>query len=114
MARFLGWLHGKAIAGDNGAVIYGGPGSIQAQRTYFTGYAFPPQIFTGWNPRLVAGGRARVANPAMPTTGGGQPVGVRQSPLSRALEALPPPHPPNLPPLPHPRAQPCPLPSPTL
>lgn len=88
MARALGWLHGKAIAGDNGAVRYGAAGSISAQRTYFTGYAFPPQIFTGYDARRVAGGRARVAAPALPGAGGPQPAAVRQSPLSRAMESV--------------------------
>lgn len=85
-ARFLGWLHGKAIAGQNGAVRYDGPGSIQAQRTYYTGYVFPPQIFTGWNPRHVAGGRARVATPAFPATT--SPMASAQTPTSRAMEAV--------------------------
>jgi hypothetical protein len=88
LASVLGWLHGKAIAGDNGAIRYGGPGSIQAQRSYFTGYAFPPQIFTGWNPRRVAGGRARVMRPQLPNTGGGNPVAALASPLTRAMEAV--------------------------
>jgi|SRR5579859_1688813 len=87
-AQFLGWLHGKAIAGDNGAIRYGGPGSIQAQRTYYTGYVTPAQIFFGYSAQRVAGGRARIATPSLPSTGGGQPAGLLKSPLERAMEAV--------------------------
>ena len=86
LAKALGWLHGKAIAGDNGAVRYGGPGSIQAQRTFYTGYAFPPQLFTGYDPRKVAAGAIRNTPGAFPATS--TPAGVLGSPVSRALEAV--------------------------
>lgn len=88
LARVLGWLFGKAIAGDNGAIRYGGPGDIQANRTAFKGYAFPAQMFTGYSATRVAGGRARVAHPSFPATGSARPDTVLQSPLNRAMEAV--------------------------
>ena len=88
LSRFLGWLHGKAIRGDNGAIRYGAAGSIQAQRTHYTGYVFPPQIFTRYSAARVAGGRARVAPPAYPGAGGPAPSSLMASPLTRAMETV--------------------------
>lgn len=87
MARALGWLYGKAIAGDNGAIRYGGgPGDLQAQRSAYTGYAFPPQLFTGYDPRKVAAGAIRATPAAYPATT--TPAGVLSSPLARAMESV--------------------------
>jgi len=57
IARGLGWLYGKAIKGDNGAIRYGYP--APGTRAKFSGYAFPPQAFAGYDPRKVAAGAAR-------------------------------------------------------
>jgi len=81
IARGLGWLHGKAIKGDNGAVRYGWPAI--GTRNNFTGYAFPPQIFTGYDPRRVAGGAVRVSTPALSTST--TPVSENYSPLQQAM-----------------------------
>src|SRR6266567_2355014 len=74
IATGLGWLHGKAIngsAGGNGAIRYGrGPGDIQAQRTAFTGYVNPPQIFIGHSAKRVAAGAIRATPAGLPSTSG--------------------------------------------
>lgn len=81
----LGWLHGKAIRGDNGTVRYGYP-SIQTQRSKYAGYAFPPQIFTGYDPRKVAGGLIRPDPASYP--GDSMSKATADSPAYRALEAI--------------------------
>ena len=83
IARGLGWLFGKAIKGDNGTIEYGYP-SIQTQRTKYAGYAFPPQIFTGYDPRKVAAGFIRPDQASLP----GEPIGPGTSPLSRAMQGV--------------------------
>lgn len=86
----LGWLFGKAINGSeggNGAIRYGGgPGDIQAQRSNFTGYAFPPQIFKGYSARRVAAGAIRNMPASMPSTS--TPDSLLASPLQRAMAAV--------------------------
>lgn len=57
IARGLGWLHGKAIRGDNGAIRYGYP--APGTRASYQGYAFPPQLFAGYDPAKVAAGLVR-------------------------------------------------------
>lgn len=80
----LGWLYGKAIRGDNGAIRYGGgPGDIQAQRSAFTGYAQPPQLFIGYDPRKVAAGLIRPDPMSLPNASQ-----TAQGPVTRAMHAL--------------------------
>ncbi len=90
VASGLGWLYGKAVngsAGGNGAIRYGaGPGDIQAQRTGFTGYVFPPQIFTGHTARRVAGGAIRATPAGLPSTSGTDTL--LGSPLARAMATV--------------------------
>jgi hypothetical protein len=78
----LGWLHGKAIRGDNGATRIGQP-DIGTAATNFCGYAFPPQLFTGWDPRHVAGGSVKPATPALSTST--QPATDSMSPMQAAM-----------------------------
>lgn len=82
----LGWLFGKAIAGDNGAVRYGGPGDIQSNRTAFTGYAFPPQMFIGYSARRVAAGAIRNNHAGLPNSK--SPASLLASPLQRAMATV--------------------------
>ncbi len=90
IASGLGWLYGKAIngsAGGNGAIRYGlGAGDIQAQRTSYPGYVFPPQIFTGHSAKRVAAGAIRNTPPGLPSTN--VPDTVLGSPLARAMATV--------------------------
>lgn len=81
IARGLGWLYGKAIRGDNGAIRYGYPAIGTRQK--YQGYAFPPQLFTGYNPGKVAGGAVRLPTPALSTTT--TPQSETFSPLQQAM-----------------------------
>lgn len=80
----LGWLYGKAIAGDNGAVRYGYP--ALGTRRKFTGYAFPPQIFLNYSARRVAAGAIRNKRGALPATNA--PTSVLNSPLKKATATV--------------------------
>lgn len=80
----LGWLYGKAIAGDNGAVRYGYP-SISTRAKY-AGYAFPPQLFTGYDARKVAAGAIRPDPASYP--GDSVSPATASDPMSRALETI--------------------------
>lgn len=82
LARALGWLYGKAIRGDNGAVRYGYP-SISTQRTKYAGYVNPPQLFLGYDPARVAAGFIR-PDPASLPGDSMSPAAVR-SPLMSAM-----------------------------
>lgn len=80
MASVLGTLHGRGIKGDTGTVLIGmvtpsGPGK-------YSGYVNPQQLFTGWNPRKVAGGAIRSNAQGLPGTQA--PPGY-QNPLLNAL-----------------------------
>jgi hypothetical protein len=81
IARGLGWLFGKAIRGDNGAVRYGYPQI--GMRAKYQGYVFPPQIFTGYDASKVARGAVRVATPALSTNT--LPQSETYSPLTQAM-----------------------------
>lgn len=81
IAKGLGWLFGKAIRGDNGAVRYGYPQI--GTRAKYQGYVFPPQIFTGYDPGKVARGAVRVATPALSTNT--VPQTENYSPLQQAM-----------------------------
>jgi hypothetical protein len=83
IALGLAWLQGKAIRGDNGSTRYGWPG-MDTQRTKYAGYVTPPQIFTGYSARRVAGGSIRATPAALPSTT--NPVTV--TPLMRSLAAV--------------------------
>jgi hypothetical protein len=84
VARGLAWLYGKAINGSpggNGSIRYGWPG-LDTQRTAYTGYVNPPQIFTGYDPMKVAAGFARIAPGRLPGTSN---TTGPMSPLSQAM-----------------------------
>lgn len=80
----LGWLYGKAIRGDNGAVRYGYP--AMGDRNKFAGYAYPPQIFTGYTAKRVAAGAVRVNAAGLPGTK--SPASLLNSPLKRATATV--------------------------
>lgn len=87
LAVGLGWLHGKAINGSqdgNGFIRYGEP--ALGMRRKFTGYAFPPQIFTGYSARRVAGGAVRNQPASLPSTS--TPDSLLRSPLQRAMATV--------------------------
>lgn len=84
LARALGWLFGKSIAGDNGAIRYGTPG-LDTQRTMYTGYVYPPQIFTGYQPGKLAG--AIRPDPASLPGDSLNPYGAG-NPIARAMAAV--------------------------
>lgn len=56
-ARALGDIYGRAIAGYRGTVSTGasrnGSGRVADPAVGFSGYAAPPQLFTGWNPAYL-------------------------------------------------------------
>jgi|SRR5882724_11481685 len=83
-ASSLGWLHGKAIAGDNGAIRYGYP-SI-GTRSKYGGYVFPGQLFLGYSARKVAGGSIRLTPGALPSTSA--PDTLLSSPLQMAMRTV--------------------------
>jgi hypothetical protein len=84
IARGLGWLHGKAIAGDNGQVIIGYPAIGTRQK--FAGYAFPGQLFIGYSARRVAGGAIRVTPSGLPSTS--STASQLASPLVQAMRTV--------------------------
>lgn len=84
-AMGLGWLFGKAIRGDNGAVRYGWPG-LDTDRTMYKGYVDPPQLFVGYNPSKVAAGVVRPDPAALP--GDSLSAAASTSPLARAMSSL--------------------------
>lgn len=84
-ASSLGWLYGKAIAGDNGAVRYGAPG-VWGNRSKYNGYAFPGQLFTGYSARRVATGAIRATPAGLPSTS--SPDTLLSSPLSMAMRTV--------------------------
>ena len=87
IATGLAWLHGKAINGSpggNGAIRYGYPAI--GTREKFQGYASPPQIFSGYTAKRVAGGAIRLTPAGLPSTSA--PVSVLSSPLVRAMATV--------------------------
>jgi len=82
LARGLGWLHGRAIAGDNGTIRYGWP-SVMTQRTKYAGYTSPPQLFIGYDPAKVAAGLVRPDPASYP--GDSLSPATAASPLARAM-----------------------------
>lgn len=85
LARALGWLFGKSIKGDNGAIRYGYP--TLGTRAKFTGYAYPPQLFVGYDPAKVAAGLIR-ADPASMPGESVTPYPANNSPMMRAMSAV--------------------------
>jgi hypothetical protein len=86
LARGLAWLHGKAIdgsPGNNGSIRYGWPG-LDTDRTFYKGYAFPPQLFSGYDPAKVAAGLIRPDPASYP--GDSMSPATAASPLNRAME----------------------------
>jgi hypothetical protein len=84
VASGLGWLHGKAIAGDNGRILYGYPQI--GMREKYQGYAFPAQLFTGYTARRVATGAIRVHTGGLPSTA--SPASTLASPLVMAMRTV--------------------------
>lgn len=81
IARALGRLFGRGIRGEVGTVRYGAPAI--GTRTKFSGYASPPQLFLGYNPRKVAGGAVRVGPAKLPSAS--SPVSSMSNPLLRSM-----------------------------
>ncbi len=86
MAASLARLFTAPSLRGAGTVRYGQP--ALGTRGKFLGYAQPPQLFTGYDPRKVAGGTFRGAPGALPSTTG--PVTALNSPLQRAVANLAP------------------------
>lgn len=82
VARGLGQLLGRDIKGERGTIRYGWP-SIQTQRTAYKGYVFPPQVFTGYDPRKVAAGFIRPDPASLP--GDYSVASEQRSPLEAAM-----------------------------
>lgn len=80
----LSMLAGRGIRGETGTIRYGYP-STGTQRSKFTGYVFPPNLFIGWNPRHVAGGTAQSRVGQLPATSA--PSGT-YSPLLAAMASV--------------------------
>ncbi len=84
LARGLAaWMTRRDIRGA-GAVRYGYPQI--GTRMKYAGYANPPQLFTGYDPRKVARGAFRGAPGALPSTSA--PTNVLNSPLQRAMSTV--------------------------
>lgn len=83
LARGLAWLYGKAISGDNGTIRYGYPG-LSTDRTRFSGYAFPPQAFVGYDAGKVAAGAARPDPASFP----GESISPTETAMQRAMHAV--------------------------
>lgn len=84
MASALGQIYGKAIAGFNGAVVYGYPG-MDTNVSAFKGYAAPQQMFTGYSPLRAAGGRVLLTPAQLPAT---SPPAAVDNPLMSAVETI--------------------------
>lgn len=82
MSSVLGRLHGRGIDGHAGTVIIGAPGVNGGKSS---GYSAPPQLFTGWNPRLVASGSVRPTPGGLPGTQApsGEPVDAMTVAIAR-------------------------------
>lgn len=83
-ASALGWLHGKAIKGDNGHTLYGYPAI--GMRAKYQGYAFPGQLFVGYSARRVATGAIRVNTGGLPSTA--STASTLASPLVMAMRTV--------------------------
>lgn len=81
IARGLGWLHGKAIKGDNGTIRIGYPAIYSREK--YAGYAFPGQLFIGYTARRVAAGAIRVTPSGLPSTS--STAAQLASPLAQAM-----------------------------
>jgi hypothetical protein len=81
IARGLGWLHGKAIKGDNGSILIGYPAIASRQK--YAGYVFPGQLFIGYSARRVAAGAIRVTPNGLPSTS--NTASTMSSPLVQAM-----------------------------
>lgn len=84
MASALGNIYGRAIAGHNGAVVYGYPG-MDTNMGAFKGYAAPQQMFLGWNPRKAAGGSVLPTPAQLPAT---SPPAATDNPLISAVATV--------------------------
>jgi hypothetical protein len=84
MASAIGRIWGKGISGGRGTIIYGYPQI--GMRAKFQGYAYPQQMFTGWNPSTVAGGRIIPSPGGLPGT---QAPYANTSPLLAAVANIP-------------------------
>lgn len=84
MASALGNIYGRAIAGFNGAVVYGYPG-LDTNKTNYQGYAAPQQMFMGWSPRRAAGGSILPTPSQLPAT---SPPATSDNPLLSAVAMI--------------------------
>ncbi len=80
----LGRLYGRGVDGHAGAVRYGEPAI--GTRAKYQGYVFPPQLFTGYSAKRVAGGAIKPVTPALPSTT--TPQSLLNSPLTRAMATV--------------------------
>lgn len=80
----LSMLAGRGIRGETGTIRYGYP-STATQRSKYTGYVFPPDLFIGWNPRSVAAGTVQNKVGQLPATSA--PSGT-YSPLLAAMAGV--------------------------
>lgn len=83
ISSVLGKLHGRAIAGDNGAVRIGQPG-MSSGRSY--SYMAPEQLFIGYNARRVAAGAIRNNAGGLPGTQA--PAGEPPDEMTAAIARL--------------------------
>jgi hypothetical protein len=83
MISRLSALYARGINGNTGTIRYGYPQI--GSREKFAGYAFPPQMFTGWNPRLAGAGTVRPTPGQLP---GSQAPYANTSPLLGQMLAL--------------------------
>lgn len=84
LARALGALFGRGINGQAGTVRYGYPAI--GDRAKYAGYAIPPQLFTGFDPRKVAAGAFRGTPGALPSTS--SPTTLLNNPLQRSMATV--------------------------
>lgn len=83
MANSLGNLYGHGINGHTGTIRYGYPQIGSGMK--YAGYAFPQQMFIGWNPHRVATGAVRPHAGGLP---GGQAPYTDVGPLLAAVSRV--------------------------
>jgi hypothetical protein len=84
IARGLAQAFTRTSLRGAGKVRYGAP--ALGDRAKFSGYAVPPQLFIGYNPRKVAAGAFRGNPGALPSTS--SPLTTLNSPLQRATAMM--------------------------
>lgn len=84
IAQGLGRLFIRGVDGQTGTVRYGYPAI--GTRAKYQGYAFPPQLFRGYDPRKVARGAFRGTPGALPSTS--SPTTLMNNPLQNAMATV--------------------------